>query len=145
MPLSYFGTLIEDFRLTFREGRVVDIAASKSEAILRKIIETDEGSARLGEVALVPVNSPIARRGHLFYDPLIDENASCHLAVGRAYRINLEDAQDITDEEFVQRGGNISLAHVDFMIGSKDMDIDGLRPDGSSEPVFRQGKWAFDA
>ena len=144
MPLSYGGTLIDDFSLTFEQGRVVHASAGKGEAILKKIIETDEGAGRLGEAALVPINSPIARRGHLFYDALIDENASCHLAIGRAYRINLEGSQDLSDEEFRQRGGNTSLTHVDFMVGSKDMDIDGLREDGSSEPVFRKGNWAFD-
>jgi aminopeptidase len=143
MPLSYGGTLIEDFHLTFENGRVVKAGAARNENTLKKLIETDEGAARLGEVALVPVNSPIAERGHLFYDSLIDENASCHLAVGRAYRINLESSQGMTDQEFMQRGGNISIAHVDFMVGSKDLDVDGIREDGSSEPVFRQGKWAF--
>lgn len=144
LPLSYGGTLIEDFSLTFEKGHVVSVTAQKGEATLRKLVEADEGAGRFGEVALVPVNSPIAERGHLFYDSLIDENASCHLAVGRAYRINLEGAQDMTDEEFVQRGGNVSLAHVDFMVGSKHLDIDGMKADGSSEPVMREGKWAFD-
>jgi aminopeptidase len=108
------------------------------------MIETDEGASHLGEVALVPFTSPISQRGHLFYDPLIDENASCHLAVGRAYRINLDGTQDITDEEFMQRGGNVSLTHVDFMIGSNQMNIDGIQEDGSTEPVMRAGEWAFD-
>jgi aminopeptidase len=143
MPLSYGGSLIEDFALTFEDGHVVKATAQKGEAILKKFIDADEGAGRLGEVALVPVDSPIAERGHLFYDALIDENASCHLAVGRAYRINLQGSQDLTDEQFQQRGGNISLSHVDFMIGSNELDIDGLRQDGSSEPVFRKGKWAF--
>ena len=144
MPLSYGGTLIDDFQLTFEQGRVVNATAGKSEAILKKIIATDDGAGRFGEVALVPVDSPIASRGHLFYDTLIDENASCHLAVGRAYRINLEGAQDMSDEEFMQHGGNTSLTHVDFMVGSSELDIDGIREDGSTEPVFRQGKWAFE-
>ncbi len=144
MPLAYGGTLIDDFSLTFKEGRVVDLSAGKGEAILKKLIATDDGAGRFGEVALVPVDSPIASRGHLFYDTLIDENASCHLAVGRAYRINMDGGQDISDEEFTGRGGNVSLIHVDFMVGSKDMDIDGLREDGAREPVFRSGKWAFE-
>jgi aminopeptidase len=144
LPLSYGGTLIEDFSLTFEKGRVVKVSARKGEAILQKLIETDEGSHRLGEVALVPVSSPIARRGHLFYDTLIDENAASHLAVGRAYRINLGDSSGLTDEQFMQRGGNVSLAHVDFMIGSQALDIDGIREDGSAEPVMRSGDWAFD-
>ncbi|HEY6071983.1 MAG TPA: aminopeptidase [Anaerolineales bacterium] len=144
MPLSYGGTLIENFSMTFEQGRVVRASASKGEAILNKIIGTDEGAGRLGEAALVPMNSPIASRGHLFYDALIDENASCHLAIGRAYRINLDGAQDLSDDEFRHKGGNTSLTHVDFMVGSNEMDIDGLREDGSTEPVFRKGKWAFE-
>jgi aminopeptidase len=144
MPLSYGGTLIEDFHLTFENGRVVNVHAGKNEPALKRLIDTDEGASRLGEAALVPVDSPIAQRGHLFFDSLIDENASCHLAVGRAYRINLEGSHDLSDQEFMQRGGNISMAHVDFMVGSQDMDIDGIRQDGSSEPVFRHGKWAVD-
>jgi aminopeptidase len=144
MPLSYGGTLIEDFHLTFENGRVANVHAGKNESALKRLIDTDEGASRLGEAALVPVDSPIAQRGHLFFDSLIDENASCHLAVGRAYRINLEGSRDLSDQEFMQRGGNISMAHVDFMVGSQDMDIDGIRQDGSSEPVFRHGKWAVD-
>jgi len=144
LPLPYNGVLIEDFQLTFEAGRVVKLSAARNQAILQQLIDTDDGSGRLGEVALVPVDSPIARRGHLFYDPLIDENASCHLAVGRAYRINLEGGSDLTDEQFAERGGNQSLAHVDFMVGSSELDIDGLREDGSSEPIFRQGNWAFE-
>ncbi len=143
MPLSYGGTLIEDFSFTFENGRVVGVSAKKGEAVLRKMIEADEGASRLGEVALVPVSSPIARRGHLFYDALIDENASCHVAVGRAYHISMEGTQEITDEEFMQRGGNVSLTHVDFMIGSDKIDIDGVKEDGRAEPVMRKGEWAF--
>jgi aminopeptidase len=145
LPLSYGGTLLEDFSLRFEKGRVTKISARKGEAILKKLVETDEGASHLGEVALVPFSSPISQRGHLFYDALIDENASSHLAVGRAYRVNLEGAQDITDEEFMARGGNVSMTHVDFMIGSNKMDIDGVREDGTSEPVMRAGEWAFDA
>ena len=145
LPLPYSGAMIEDFSLTFEKGRVVKINARKGEEVLRKLIETDEGSASLGEVALVPNSSPIARRGHLFYDPLIDENASCHLALGRAYRFTLNDGEGLSDDEFQTRGGNLSLAHVDFMIGSGEMDIDGIQADGSTEAIMRQGEWAFDA
>jgi aminopeptidase len=145
LPLPYSGAMIEDFSLTFEKGRVVNISARKGEEVLRKLIETDEGSASLGEVALVSNSSPIARRGHLFYDPLIDENASCHLALGRAYRFTLSDGEGLSDEEFQARGGNLSLAHVDFMIGSGEMDIDGIQADGSTEAIMRQGEWAFDA
>lgn len=145
MPLSYAGTLIEDFSVTFENGRIVKVNATKNEAILQKLVDTDEGSTRLGEVALVPANSPIAQRGHLFYNTLFDENASCHIAIGRAYRFSLIGGEELTDEEFISAGGNVSLNHVDFMIGSPQMDIDGLKQDGTREPVMRQGEWAFEA
>ena len=144
-PLSYGNTLIEDFQVTFEHGRVTKVTAKKGEAILQKLVETDEGSHRLGEVALVPASSPIARRGHLFYNTLFDENASCHIAIGRAYRFTLTGGEELTDEEFMQSGGNVSLNHVDFMIGSPHMDIDGITKDGAHEPVMRRGEWAFDA
>ena len=143
-PLSYGGSLIEDFSLTFKEGRIIKVSAKKNEAILQKLVNTDEGSTRLGEVALVPASSPIATRGHLFYNTLFDENASCHIAIGRAYRFTLTGGEELTDEEFIAAGGNISLTHVDFMIGSPQIDIDGVREDGTREPVMRQGEWAFN-
>lgn len=143
-PLSYGGSLIEDFSLTFENGRIVKVHAKRNEAILQKLVDTDEGSTRLGEVALVPASSPIAKRGHLFYDTLYDENASCHLAIGRAYRFTLIGGEELNDEEFKAAGGNVSLNHVDFMIGSPRMDIDGIAQDGTREPVMRQGEWAFD-
>jgi len=144
-PLSYGGTLIEDFQVTFEKGRIVKISARKGEAALQRLVDTDEGSHRLGEVALVPASSPIAKRGHLFYNTLYDENASCHIAIGRAYRFTLTGGEELTDEEFVSAGGNVSLNHVDFMIGSPKMDIDGIKKDGSREPVMRQGEWAIEA
>jgi aminopeptidase len=144
LPLSYGGSLMEGFSLTYEKGRVVKLSARKGEAVLRRLIETDEGARTLGEVALVPASSPVAQRGHLFFDSLIDENAASHLAIGRAYRVNLDDSASLTDEQFMQRGGNISIAHVDFMVGSPAMDIDGVREDGSMEPVMRSGEWAFD-
>lgn len=143
-PLNYGGSLIEDFQVTFENGRIVSARAKKNEAILQKLIDSDEGSHRLGEVALVPVSSPIARRGHLFYNTLFDENASCHIAIGRGYRFTLTGGEELTDEEFSAAGGNTSITHVDFMIGSPQMDIDGLREDGTREPVMRSGEWAFD-
>jgi len=143
-PLSYGGNLIEDFSVVFENGKVVKVNARKNEAILQKLIDTDEGSRRLGEVALVPASSPIARRGHLFYNTLFDENASCHIAIGRAYRFTLTRGEELNDEEFVAAGGNVSLNHVDFMIGSPQMDIDGIKEDGTREPVMRSGEWAFD-
>jgi aminopeptidase len=143
-PLSYGGSLIEDFSVTFENGRIVKVHAKKNEAILQKLVDTDEGSTRLGEVALVPISSPIARRGHLFYNTLFDENASCHIAIGRGYRFTLVGGEELTDEEFMTAGGNISLNHVDFMIGSPQMHIDGIKEDGTREPVMRSGEWAFD-
>jgi aminopeptidase len=145
MPLSYGGSLIEDFSLTFENGRVTKVNAKKNESILKKLIEADEGASHLGEVALVPASSPIAKRGHLFYNTLFDENASCHIAIGRAYRFTLSGGEELTDEEFSAAGGNNSLTHVDFMIGSSKMDIDGIKEDGSREPVMRKGEWAFKA
>ena len=143
-PLSYGGSLIEDFVLTFDNGRIVKVSAKRNEAILQKLVDTDEGSRRLGEVALVPASSPIARRGHLFYNTLFDENASCHIAIGRAYRFTLTGGEELTEEEFSAAGGNTSLNHVDFMIGSPQMDIDGITENGSQEPVMRSGEWAFE-
>ncbi|MGB8980308.1 MAG: aminopeptidase [Anaerolineales bacterium] len=143
-PLSYGGSLIEDFQVTFKDGKVVKVSAKKNEAMLQKLVDTDEGSHHLGEVALVPASSPIATRGHLFYNTLFDENASCHIAIGRAYRFTLTGGEELSDEEFSAAGGNTSLTHVDFMIGSPQMDIDGLREDGTREPVMRSGEWAFD-
>ena len=140
-PLSYAGVLIENFRLKFVEGKIVEFAAERGEAVLRKLIETDEGAARLGEVALVPHNSPIAQSGVLFYNTLFDENASSHLAVGRAYRFCIEGGPQMSNEEFAAVGGNDSLTHVDFMIGSEAMDIDGLLADGTTEPLMRAGEW----
>lgn len=143
-PLSYGGSLIEDFSVTFENGQIVKVSARKNEAILEKLIHTDEGARRLGEVALVPASSPIARRGHLFYNTLYDENASCHIAIGRAYRFTLTGGEELSDEEFNAAGGNTSLTHVDFMIGSPQMDIDGITENGAHEPVMRAGEWAFE-
>lgn len=144
MPLSYSGSLMEDFVLTFENGHVVKATAKRNEATLQKLVGADEGASSLGEVALVPHSSPIAQSGLLYYDPLIDENAASHLALGRAYKFTLKGAENLSDEEFKARGGNVSLVHVDFMVGSGQMDIDGTTPDGAIEPVMRQGEWAFD-
>lgn len=144
-PLSYGGTLIEDFQVTFENGRITNVTAKKGEAALKKLVDTDEGSHRLGEVALVPASSPIGTRGHLFYNTLFDENASCHIAIGRAYRFTLTGGEELTEEEFISAGGNTSLNHVDFMIGSPQMDIDGITKDGAHEPIMRKGEWAFEA
>lgn len=144
MPLSYSGSLMEDFVLTFENGHVIKATAKKNEATLQKLVGADEGASSLGEVALVPHSSPIAQSGLLYYDPLIDENAASHLALGRAYKFTLKGAENLSDEEFQARGGNVSLVHVDFMVGSGQMNIDGTTPDGAVEPVMRQGEWAFD-
>ena len=143
-PLSYGGSLIEGIVVKFENGKIVKVSAKKNESLLQKLVDTDEGSTHLGEVALVPASSPIATRGHLFYNTLFDENASCHIAIGRAYRFTLTGGEELTDEEFNAAGGNTSINHVDFMIGSPQMDIDGIKEDGTREPVMRQGEWAFD-
>ncbi len=144
LPLSLHGSLVEDFWMRFEGGRIVEFHAAKGENVLRNLLETDEGAVRLGEVALVPQSSPIAQSGILFYNTLYDENASCHLAVGRAYRTSLQGGEEMNVEAFGDAGGNDSLIHVDFMIGSDEMDIDGVLPDGRTEPIFRQGEWAFE-
>jgi aminopeptidase len=143
MPLSYGGSLMEGFSLTFAEGRVVNVTAAKGEAHLRKLIETDEGAGRLGEVALVPHSSPISQSGLLFYNTLFDENAASHIALGRAGKYNIAGGEEMSEEAFGAAGGNHSLIHVDFMIGSGEMDVDGVTDDGTAEPVMRSGEWAF--
>ncbi|WP_243355273.1 aminopeptidase [Bacillus litorisediminis] len=142
-PLSYGGNLIDNFTLTFENGRIVDVKAEQGEAILKKLVETDEGSHYLGEVALVPHNSPISQSGLLFYNTLFDENASNHLAIGNGYAFCVEGGKKMSEEELEKHGVNSSMTHVDFMIGSADMDIDGIKEDGSVEPIFRNGTWAF--
>jgi aminopeptidase len=119
------------------------MAAEKGESILRDLVATDEGSHSLGEVALVPHSSPISQSGVLFFNTLFDENAASHLALGRAYKICLQGAETMTDEEFTAAGGNLSLTHIDFMVGSGEIDLDGIRADGTVEPVMRSGEWAL--
>jgi aminopeptidase len=142
-PLNHQGMLIDDFRLTFSEGRVVEAHAGIGQENLRKLLNSDEGARRLGEVALVPESSPVAQSGLLFYNTLFDENAASHVALGRAYRFNLRGGEAMSAEEFAQAGGNTSVIHVDFMIGSSQLDIDGVRDDRTTEPVMRAGEWAF--
>lgn len=144
-PLNYGGALIENFTLQFENGRVVNSTAKTGDDLLTRILNTDEGARSLGEVALVPFSSPISQTGRLFYSILIDENASHHLALGRAYRFSIEGGEDMTDEQFAAEGGNTSLIHIDFMIGSDQMDVDGLTTDGRVEPILRNGEWAFEA
>ncbi len=144
--LSYGGQRIDGMELTFRAGRIVDVRADAGEDALRQVIETDEGSHYLGEVSLVPVDSPIARSGILFHNTLFDENASCHLAIGAAYPTCLTDADEIrSDEDLLARGGNVSLTHMDFMIGSDQLDITATTCAGQELPIFRRGLWAAPA
>ena len=142
MPLNLGGNLVENFSLTFADGRVVDVQAEKGEALLRSIIETDEGAARLGELALVPADSPISRSGILFYNTLFDENAASHIALGRAYANCIAGCEGLNDADFAARGGNSSIIHVDFMIGSADINVDGLTAAGAAEPLMRAGEWS---
>ena len=144
-PLSYGGTLIEGFSLRFAEGRVVELRADRGEAVLRTLVETDAGASRLGEIALVPHTSPIAQTGLLFYNTLFDENAASHVAFGSAYKFTMQGGESMSDEAFEQAGGNRSATHVDFMIGSADLDVDGLLRDGSVEPLIRGGDWSVAA
>jgi len=140
-PLSYGGTLIENFSLRFDGGRVVEAHAERNEAVLKRMIEMDAGAARLGELALVPHSSPVSQTGRLFYNTLFDENASSHVALGAAYKFTLRGGEGMSDEVFEAAGGNRSATHVDFMIGSAELDVDGVRADGGVEPVMRKGEW----
>ena len=142
MPLVHDGNIVDKFWLKFEKGRIVDFGAERGEEILRNVIETDEGSHYLGEVALVQYDSPIRALNTLFFDTLFDENAACHLAIGQAYPL-IEGADRMTEEELAARGANSSNEHVDFMIGTRDLNIDGIKQDGSVVPVFRHGNFAF--
>lgn len=142
-PLSYNGVLIDGIKIRFEKGRVVEASAKQGEATLKKLIETDEGSHRLGEVALVPHSSPISKSGLFFYNTLYDENAASHIAIGAAYRFNINGGEQMTEEQFKAKGGNESLTHVDWMIGSADMDVDGITKDGQREPVMRKGEFVI--
>ncbi|HZC06635.1 MAG TPA: aminopeptidase [Ktedonobacterales bacterium] len=141
MPLNYNGVMIDGIRLTLHEGRIVSYSAQRGEEALKSIIETDEGSHYLGEIALVPLDSPV-NGGAPVYNTLFDENASCHIAIGRAYPICVTGGETMTPEELAARGVNSSDAHVDFMIGSAEMDIDGETASGERFPIFRKGMWA---
>ena len=140
-PLSYQGKLIENFWVEFKDGKVVDVGAEKNEDVLRKMVAMDEGAAYLGEVALISYDSPINNTGILFYNTLFDENASCHLALGRGFNNCLENYENYTNEECEKLGINSSMIHVDFMIGSKDLCITGITKDGKRIPVFKDGNW----
>ncbi|WP_040950690.1 aminopeptidase [Gorillibacterium massiliense] len=142
-PLNYGGNLINNFTLTFKDGAVVDVKAEQGEEVLRNMLKTDEGASRLGEVALVPHQSPISNSNLVFYSTLYDENASCHLAVGSAFPFCMKGGASMSEEERKQNGLNKSMTHVDFMIGSADLDIDGELSDGTREAIFRKGNWVI--
>jgi aminopeptidase len=140
-PLSYQGTMIEGIEVCFAEGRIVKARATRGQEVLEKLISTDDGARRLGEVALVPHSSPIAASGLLFLNTLFDENAASHVALGQAYSSCLMNGDKLTANELAARGANDSLIHVDWMIGSGELDIDGIQADGAAEPLMRRGEW----
>ncbi len=142
-PLSYNGQLIENFSIHFENGKAVEVRAERNQTVLEEIIAMDEGSAYLGECALVPVDSPISESGLLFYNTLFDENAACHLALGRGFPDTIRDFENKTLEECRALGINDSMEHVDFMIGYEGLDIDAVTRDGRIVPIFRRGRWAF--
>ncbi|MEC0091077.1 aminopeptidase [Paenibacillus macquariensis] len=142
-PLSYGGNIIDNFSVTFENGRIISVSAEQGQETLEHLVAMDEGSHYLGEVALVPHQSPISESNILYYNTLFDENASNHLAIGSAYAFCLEGGKDMTQEELLERGLNTSITHVDFMIGSAQMDINGITEDGQEEPLFRNGNWAI--
>ena len=141
-PLSHQGTLIDDIRVRFDGGRIVEAKASKGEQVLLKVLDSDEGARRLGEVALVPHSSPISQSGLLFYNTLFDENAACHIALGQCYTKCIKQEGNFTADQITGCGGNSSVIHIDWMIGSDKIDIDGIDSEGNSVPVFRNGEWA---
>ncbi|HZW83760.1 MAG TPA: aminopeptidase, partial [Candidatus Deferrimicrobium sp.] len=143
LPLNYNGNLIEQFSLTFKAGKIVDFSAKKGYEVLKNLIETDEGSHYLGEVALVPYDSPISRTKTLFFNTLFDENASCHLAIGKAYPVCIKDGENMNKEQLEKLEVNDSLVHEDFMIGTEDLEIIGITPEGKEIPVFKAGNFAF--
>ena len=140
-PLSYQGTLIEDINVRFEDGKIVDAKSSKGQDVLLKVLDSDEGSRRLGEVALVPNSSPISQLGITFYNTLFDENAASHIALGQCYSKCFKSKKDLSKDEITQRGGNSSMIHIDWMIGSGKIDVDGVDKDGVVTPIFKQGEW----
>jgi aminopeptidase len=142
-PLSYQGTLIEGIAVRFEGGRIVEATSRTGETVLRKVLETDAGAARLGEVALVPHSSPISKSGILFYNTLFDENAASHIALGQAYNKCIREFETLTEDELVTKGANRSLIHIDWMIGSAEVDVDGISASGAAEPLMRAGEWVI--
>lgn len=143
-PLNYGGNLIDEFTLTFKDGQVIDASAKQGEETLKHLLETDEGAKRIGEIALVPNESPVSQSGHIFYNTLFDENASVHIALGKAYPTNIEGGAQMDEATLDEHGVNDSMVHVDFMVGSAEMDIDGVTESGQVEPIFRAGTWAIE-
>ena len=142
-PLNYGGTLIENFSITFKDGEIVDFEAKSGKEALQNLIDTDAGSKYLGEIALVPFDSPISNSNILFYNTLFDENASCHLAIGQAYPSCITDGDNLDAEGMEKVGMNDSLTHVDFMFGTSDLDITGIKEDGTEIKIFVKGNWGF--
>ena len=143
LPLSFEGTLIKNFRLTFRNGRIEEFSAEEGYEALERLLNSDEGSRHLGEVALVPYESPISNMNILFYNTLFDENASCHFAFGECYPTTIQGGNAMTEEELFEAGGNHSMNHVDFMIGTSDLSIIGIKEDGTKVPVFENGNFVL--
>ena len=141
MPLCENGQIIDDFTITFKKGKIVEFTAKKGYDALKNLIETDSGTYRLGEVALIGKNSPIAKSGILFYNTLFDENASCHLAIGKAYPTTIKNGDKLSKKELKSKGANDSVEHVDFMIGTPDLVVLGLKKDGSETLLFKDGEW----
>ena len=142
-PLSYQGELIENFSVRFEGGKVVEVKAEKNQALLEKMISIDEGAKMLGECALIAYDSPINNTGILFYNTLFDENASCHLALGMGFNECVRGFEDMSNDELKKKGVNDSLIHVDFMIGTQDMNITGITKDGRRVEIFKNGNWAI--
>lgn len=142
-PLSYSGTIIDNFTLTFKDGAITNVVAEQGQQVLEQLIQTDDGAKYLGEVALVPHQSPISQSGFLFFNTLFDENASNHLAIGSSYAFCLEGGKELSSDELLEAGLNQSITHVDFMIGSEVMDVFGITQDGKREAIFQKGNWAF--
>ena len=141
-PLSHQGTLIDNICVKFEAGSITEAHASKGEEVLLKVLDSDEGARRLGEVALVPHSSPISQSGLLFYNTLFDENAASHIALGQCYSKCFKGGENLSKDEIIKRGGNSSMIHIDWMIGSDEISVDGVKTDGTAVPVFRNGEWA---
>ena len=142
-PLSHAGKVIEDFWFSFKDGIVIDYGAKKEKDALTKLLDTDEGSGHLGEVALISYDSPISNQNILYFNTLFDENASCHLALGRCYPENIKGGEEMSEEELLSHGGNQSMNHVDFMFGTKEMRVTGIENDGTEVEIFRNGNFVI--